>query len=547
MKIVLGRKTVDVQWGLVDRAVAWLSPAAGMERLKGRLMMGAATGGYTGGKRDRRSTRNWRPGQTSANEELSADLPDLRARSRDLSRNVPLATGAIHTVVTGVVGGGFTLASRIDQAVLGLSDEQAVKWQQKAEREFAIWAKRADFTSRLNFDGQLELAFRSVLESGDVFVVRRRRFDPGDTYGLKLQLVEADRCSNPGRRQDTVSMVDGVELDSDGVPVAYHFSSRHPDDMGRNSTREWRRYDAGVTATGTPIILHLYRQMRPDQVRGAPFLSPVIDALKQLGDYADAEIRAAVISAMFTVFIKQETPDDGQNSIIGTNDSTANVDPKTELQLGSGAIVDLGPGEEPVFADPTRPNPAFDAFVKATCRHIGVALEIPVELLLKSFGTSYSASRAALEMAWQMFSSRQDWLKWNFCQPVYEWVITEAVSSGRLSAPGFFADPIVREAWLGSAWEPPRKIQLDPQKEAAASLILRSAGIITNEYWIRQTTGGDFESTTRQLAKENAALKAAGISTPGSVSEALQPKESRLAAKPEEDPADETTTEKEPS
>jgi lambda family phage portal protein len=343
-----------------------------------------------------------------------------------------------------------------------------------------------------------------------------------------------------------MSMVDGVELDSDGVPVAYHFCSRHPDDMGRGGSGEWRRYDVGMSATGTPMILHLYRQMRPDQVRGAPFLSPVIDALKQLGDYADAEIRAAVISAMFTVFIKQETPEDGQNSIVGTNDATANVDPKTEIQLGNGAIVDLGPGEEPVFADPTRPNPAFDAFVKATCRHIGVALEIPIELLLKSFGTSYSASRAALEMAWQMFRSRRSWLAWNFCQPVYEWVITEAVASGRLAAPGFFSDPIVREAWLGSDWIGPARIQLDPQKEASADLIDIGMGTKTRQQVILERTGGDFVTKHLQLAKEQKMRDADGLSTPASKSEALQPKESRQSGKPgAEDPDDETDSETE--
>ncbi len=45
---------------------------------------------------------------------------------------------------------------------------------------------------------------------------------------------------------------------------------------------------------------------RPGQRRGVPVLAPVIEALKQLGRYTDAELVAAVVSGLFTVFVKQK-------------------------------------------------------------------------------------------------------------------------------------------------------------------------------------------------------------------------------------------------
>ena len=529
--VKFGRKDVTVPWTLTDRFVEWMNPAAGLGRLKGRVMM-AEVGGYAGGKRDRRATRNWRPKQTSVNEELSYDLPDLRTRSRDLARNVPIATGAINTVVTSVVGDGLVLQSQIDQEALGLTPDQAESWQRQAEREFAIWSRRPDFTSRLNFDELQELVFRAVLESGDIFVARRRRKDRQDTYGLKLQLIEADRVSNENNGSNSSTLVDGIELDTDGVPVAYHISSRHPDDVGRGVKREWRRFEAGSSLTGQPQILHLYKQLRPDQARGIPYLSPVVEAIKQLGDYAEAEVRAAVISAMFTVFVKPGmVSDDGDADFVGTTDG---VDPTSEIALGNGAIVDLGPNEDVVFADPKRPNTAFDGFVTAMSRHIGVALELPYEMLLKSFTASYSASRAALEMAWQMFRTRRSWLAWKFCQPVYEWVITEAVASGRLSAPGYFDDPIIREAWLGSDWIGPSRIQLDPGKEAAADLIDLGMGVTTRQQIIMERKGGSFEQKHQQLVREQRMRDADGLITPGSASEALQPPASRQGGQPDQ-------------
>lgn len=51
---------------------------------------------------------------------------------------------------------------------------------------------------------------------------------------------------------------------------------------------------------------------RAGQRRGVPMLAPVLEALKQLGHYTDAEITAAVLSAMFTVFVKQGVASDAR-------------------------------------------------------------------------------------------------------------------------------------------------------------------------------------------------------------------------------------------
>lgn len=519
---VLGRD-VEVQESVMDRVVGWFSPARGLERFRAKAQM-AAFGGYSAGARDHRGLRNWVTQESSANVAISQDLRTLRVRSRDLVRNVPIATGAISTVVTNVVGDGLVLQSLIDRDVLGLSHDEADLWQRKAQREFAIWAKRPDFTDRLNFDEMQALALRSVLEAGDLLVARRRRQDPTDVYGLKLQLIEADRLSNPGLKPNTATMVDGVQLDIDGRPTGYSICNMHPGDWTAGAGRVWKTYEKGSTVTGSPLILHLYKQLRPDQARGVPYLAPVIATLKQLSDYSEAEIRAAVISAMFTVFVKQPAIDDGSTTpLVGSNDSTMNVDPAKEVALGDGAIIDLAAGEDVSFADPKRPNTAYQAFVEATAKHIGVALELPYEVLLKSFTASYSASRAALEMAWQFFRERRSWLAWKFCQPVYEWVITEAIVNGRLAAPGFFGDPVIREAWLGSEWIGPSRIQLDPQKEASADMLDLNMGTKTRAQIIMERTGGDFESKHAQLTKEKTMRDDAGLSTDNSASAALQP------------------------
>lgn len=517
---VSGEK-VEVRETLPDRLVSWLDPVKGLARLRARALASAA-GGFTGGDKMHRGMRLWSTGEKSANDVISADLRTMRARSRDLVRNSPIAVGAVNSVVLNVVGDGLVLQSQVDRAVLGLTPEQAKAWQLQAQREFSLWARRPDFTDRLNWDELQALAMRSVLESGDLFVIRRRRANGSSPYGLRLQFIEAERVSNPNGVANSEAMVDGIMLDADGVPSGYSICTTYPDSWPSKG-RSWKTYDKGETVTGTPLILHLYDMRRVDQARGIPYLTPVIATLKQLSDYTEAELRAALITAMFTVFVTAPAIDGAGAPAIGNDDGKGGIDPDREIALGSGNIIDLANGEGVEFADPKRPNTAAQIFIEAMCKQIGIALDLPFEVLMKSFTSSYSAARASLEMAWQFFRQRRSWLAWKFCQPVYEWVITEAVASGRLQAPGFFADPLIREAWLGSEWIGPSRIQLDPQKEAGADLMDLGMGTKTREQIIQERTGGSFAMKHDQLVIEEQARRAAGFVTPTSASAALQP------------------------
>jgi len=506
---------------LMDRLIGTVAPNVALDRAFGRAKS-ALVGEYAGAA-PKRSTRNWFTWETSGNAVNSGTLKRNRSRSRDLARNEPIALGAINTVVTNVVGSGLKLHAQVNAARLGLTDEAAEAWETRAEEEFALWCRTSDFLEQKTFAEIQSLVVRQVAEAGDVLVVRRRKQDAPTTYKLRLQLIEAERLSNPDNGANTASMVDGVALDKDGIPTGYSICNVHPTDINLGTDRKWNTYDRGSSVTGAPLILHLFDERRVGQARGVPYLAPVIESLKELSSYREAELRAAVISALFTVFVKKVPADNGMDPpIVGTNSPAANINPQTELAMGSGAIIDLAEGEDVTIADPKRPNIAFQAFVEAMCKQIGVALELPFEVLMKSFNASYSASRAALEMAWQFFSNRREWLAARFCQPVYEWVITEAIVAGRLSAPGFFKDESIRVAYLGAEWVGDAHIQLDPQKEASADLIDINMGSKTIEQVCIERTGGTFESKHRQRAKEQKMRKEAGLVTPTSLGAAQQ-------------------------
>lgn len=496
----------------LDRAIAAVFPKWGVQRRHARAAL-AATGGYVSGRRDRRETRNWRPWASSADADTIDDLPSLRGRARDLTRNTPLVTGALRTVTISTIGAGLRLKPTIDAEFLGLSEDAADAWHQAAVREFALFSRRADFTGVNVFEELQSLSLRTVLESGDAFLTRRFRSDAGDVYALKLQLLEADRVSSPGgaslSRANGRDIVDGVELDRNGVPLAYHITNRHPGDYRRGGSTEWTRV-VKRDRNGDDVVVHLFDRQRPEQTRGVPWTAPIIETVKQLGNYTEAEAAAAVVSAMLTVFITRPyAMDDTGEPIIG---STADVaDPAKEIELGRAAVLDLEEGEKPEVVNPGRPNPSFDPFVQALARQIGAGLGIPFEVLFMHFSASYSASRAALEMAWQFYATWRLWMARRVCCPVYEWFLAEAVARGRIEAPGFFDDPAIRAAWCGAMWIGPNQIQIDPKKEAEADEIDLRNGFKTRDEVIIERTGGTFEAKHRQLAKERRMRVADGL------------------------------------
>ncbi len=489
---------------VVDRVVSYFSPVSGAKRMMARDSIAAYGGAYKTARRGRTQSENFAASDGSANADILPDLGVIRRQSRELARNQPLAAGALKTVRTNVIGTGINVQSRLDRDILKLSEEQVQDWQRKAEREFKLWSKECDISRSQVFKQLQTLVFGNSCLSGDVFVVRRYKKYAGDTYGLKLQVIEADRVSNPDREMDNAKIAGGVEVNTYGAALAYHVTNIHPGDYHVDKPLKWTRLPA-FDADGNRLVLHLFNKDRPDQVRGVPYLAPVIELFKQLERYTDAEIQAAVISSFFTVFVRSELGD------VDLEPASHDDDSLNGTKLGTGMIVKLADGEDVTIADPSRPNPNFGPFVSAVLRQIGVALELPYEFLIKHFEASYSASRAAIEMAYQFFLSIRQWFVDTFCQSVYEWVIEEAVAQGRLHAPGFFTDPIIRQAYCGAEWIGNARISLDPDKEAKANKKWIEMGVKTRAGVTSEITGGDFDANHKQSVKEHEMRKRDGL------------------------------------
>lgn len=517
---------------IIDKMVETVSPTSALKRQQSRMKLemirSFQNSGYdeAGASRSKNSMRGWAARSLSPQEDIDKNLPTLRQRARSLYMAAPLAVSAIKTNRTNIVGQGLRLKSTIDSDFLGMTAEAAAEWQRSAEREFELWAesKFCDSTRANNFYEIQQTACMSWLMNGDACVLleydKRYNFYP---YGLRVHLIESDRVSTPHSTGNNVNLYavdlntrnrifNGVEVDDGGRVVAYHICSTYPNSNLR-AAKKWSRVKAFGEKTGTPNVLMIYETERPEQYRGVPYLAPVIESLKQLTRYSEAEMMAAVINGFFTAFVTSEndTTDTGFTGVVDDEDRMTDDD--VSYELGPGMVNMLRPGEHIEIADAKRPSGNFDAFTTSLAKYIGAALEIPVELLTKNFSSSYSASRAALLEAWKAFRMKRSWLAADFCQPVYEIFLTEAVASGRIKAPGFFLDPMIKKAYCGAQWNGPAQGMLDPVKEVSAAEKRINIGISTRQRETIEMTGGDFESNISQLARENDLMKKAGLPT----------------------------------
>lgn len=519
---------------IIDRAVQAVAPAWAVGRAKARIQLLAVNGAAkalgdlandradasansgdssTGGSPS--AGRRWYSFPRDSKSDTLKFLPTQRGQSRELVRTSPIATGAIETNVNRVVGTGLALSCQPNKDILGWTQDQVDEWKKITQAEFSLWADSAesDICNTLNFYEQQGLVLRSTLESGDVFTnLPNGQPTSSQPYKLRLQVIEADRVGNPkGKFDGDDSISGGIKFDKNGKPISCFVYDQHPGGIySRRVTGDLFKgqFVEFVGQSGRRRILHHLRKLRPDQPRGVPYLAPITHLVKQLKRLSDAEVEAAVISAFFTVFIESGPSGNVAPVFAGAQGADTKGD---DIALGQGAVIGLAPGEKITTANPARPNPNLDAFITSMLREVGMALGIPQELLSKQFSQSYSASKAVLLDAWVYFRNVRTWLSRSFCQPVYETWLAEAVATGRIAAPGFFTDPLMRWAYTRAAWHGDSMGSINPKDEVAAYSSAIDARLMTRERAVWELFGTDYSNEFPQMRLEHEQLKEADM------------------------------------
>lgn len=432
------------------------------------------------------------PGAVAA---MLATSSELRVKSRDLVRRNAWAAVAIEAYVANAVGTGIKPQSMAANE----------KLRTEVQSLWAEWTEEADAAGLLDFYGLQALACRAMLEGGESLIrLRPRRPEDDLVVPLQLQLLEPEHLPLH-LNQDLASgntIRSGIEFDALGRRVAYHLYRTHPEDgllapMSGHGGMETVRVPAAE-------IIHLFRPLRPGQIRGEPWLSRALVKLDELDQYDDAELVRKKTAAMFAGFVTRENPED---SLLGEGSADENGIALAGLEPGTMQI--LEPGESITFSDPADVGGSYSEFLRTQFRAVAAAVGITYEQLTGDLtGVNYSSIRAGLlEFRRRVEPVQHSVLVHQLCRAIWRAWFDQAVLSGALKAPGY---SVRRREYLRVKWIPQGWSWVDPEKEFKAVVLAIRAGLMSRSEAI-SAFGYDAEDVDREIAADNARADKLGL------------------------------------
>jgi lambda family phage portal protein len=435
-----------------------------------------------------RRTTGWIVSTSDINTLVFRSADTLRSRSRDMVRRNPWAANALDAFVANAIGTGIKPQSLHPDARL----------KERIQELWLRWTDEADATGLTDFYGLQAMSCRSVMEAGECFIRLRPRLPKdGLSVPLQLQLLEAEHLpANETRRLENGNYIRaGIEFDKIGRRVAYHLYREHPGDTSNPMA------SSELVRVPADSVLHLFRPLRPGQLRGQPWLTQVLVKLYELDQYDDAELVRKKTAAMFAGFVTKNAPEDqilGEGTPDSTGASLAGLEPGT-LQV-------LLPGEDVKFSTPADVGATYETFMRVQLRSIAAGMGITYEQLTGDLtGVNYSSIRAGLlEFRRRCEQFQHQVIVYQMCRPIWRRWIEAALLAGALRAavddPGLFDVKWIAPGW---AW-------VDPLKDIKAQIMAVRAGFKSRAEVVSEQ-GYDAEAIDREIAADNARADELGL------------------------------------
>ncbi len=479
----------------------------------------------------------WLPVVRSPDSEINPYRDRMVGRVRDLVRNDSWAAGAIESLLDSTIGAKLVMVSEPDWQWLAWkygkgfdhvwADEFGERWE-------AIWRDYSenlghygDVSQQLTVGQQLRLAWRHKLVDGEPLMLRywlpeyvgRGAAD----YATAHLVVDPDRLSNPYQMLDTKHLRGGVEINDNGVPLAYHIREAHQYDWyNALEANTWERVERRDD-DGFRRVIHDYEHYRAGQNRGVSIFVPVLARLKMLANYYGVELQAANIASSLGLFIT--SPFDQQmveQALLSNDDGRLSTyqdfrdvfHERRRIMFNKARIPILAPGEKVETVSVTRPNSEFSPFTHEMLRSVAALTGQSSEQVHKDYSeASWSSARAGINDAEKMYLRRTEEFSIGVATPMAAGVMHEAMDRGEFDdvlprrAPEFLdaARAYVNCTWLGTGRGWP-----DPVAERQGAVLGLDAGFSTLKYECARQ-GLDYRKVIAQRTREVRMFKAAGL------------------------------------
>lgn len=548
---------MDVKLNLIDRAIGFVSPAAGVRRLAKRSAMTAASAMtseirvgslyapsiYDAGRRGGLKGVRRRP--RSANVDYIGGQTTLIGQSRYAAANMPLATAAIERPIEFTIGTGLMAIPDVDADAVGLTPEQLAPITRRMRIDYDEYMASKDPDAEQSSTGyaQQEILMRAALCDGDVLAVRvMPDTQRGRRHTTAWKLFEADWIVSPVGHIEGQKLasgpwagrvcIAGVVQDDYGAPLAFSVLKRDPGAFNVRTGDDTVYIDAWGEQTGLPTAYLVARKKRASQTRGVPFLAPVLDVIQKVSTLTRAEAFAAVLTAMLAItytspgaqampmpaYAADGEGDDGERIVTGGMAGSGDDAVRPAIALEEGTVLELDSDSTVDIKTPGRPNPAFEPFFMGLAKQIGAATGIPTGVLMLSFISSYTSARAEFESLYQILvEPLRDWMVGQSEAMRYSCWVFEQVARGRYKLPGYLTDENKRAAWSRVRFRGDGKLSMDPAREAKALEIHEAHAWATGQQITADLNGGDYDANVTARIGEHQRFVDGGLPIPNVV------------------------------
>lgn len=481
---------------------------------------------------------SWFPQVRSPDSEINIYRDRMVSRSRDLVRNDGWASGGVTRILDNTVGAHLRLSSSPDhRALRRMSKGFDATWADEFRKAVeALWREYSqdidrynDVTRQLTTSQQLRLALRHKLIDGEDLLVAHWMPDRvgrgAAKYATAWLVVDPDRLSNPYQMVDTKYLRGGVEIDDDGVPLAYHIRKAHQNDWYNSlESMEWERVER-EEEDGWRRVIHDFERDRAGQNRGIGVFTPVLSHAKMLARYYGVELQAATVATIFGTYVTspydpamiQEAMESDSSELGFYQDLRADWSKERPAVLNGVRVPTLAPGEKIEQVQASHPHDGFSDFAHEMLRSIAAALGVSAEQITQDWSkTNYSSARAALLESWKTLTRRNTEFKVGTATPVFANWLQEVMERGDLddvlpdNAPDYIEAKTAYSQcdWLGVArgW-------VDPVKEKQGAILGLDGGLSTLKRECAEQ-GLDYEEVIEQRRIEVKQFKDADLPPP---------------------------------
>lgn len=476
---------------------------------------------------------SWRPQLREMATDIGQSWEDAAARSVEAVQNSGFITRVMEVASGSVVGPGLRVSARPDYEALGWKADYAREWASKAESGFRAWAEdpvECDAAGKMTFHQMQQAWFASYMAFGETLALLPLIKRMKSTTATKVALVPPMRLINKTEKHNKI--VNGVRTDKWGFPLGYWFRDSDP-------VFGYRDYElVARDRDGRPNVLHSFDPAIATN-RGISPLAPVLKVVRQVDQYADATLTAALIQTIFAATIKSNVTGLGAFDGMLTDKDRGELDIQQFLQSKGefydgakmdltqhGRIAHLFPNDELEFVEAKQPGQQYDHFMGWLMREIAAGAGVTYENATGDYrGATYSSVRMAGATEWLTVLRRRANIIVPNCRAVYSAWMEEAIATGELDFPGGIRAFYAKRAYATrTTWTGPARPQADEFKAARSHEVLKDMGATTLSD-IAEDYGRDIDDIMAQQAAENDMAEKHGLPLPWSPKDILETRE----------------------